>query len=138
MKLYHGGKILIGLVVFLAFVAFPFYYNIGTVNAKPEPKLDTPVIQKLSPKDKHCVQSKAFMQSEHMQLLNHWRDTAVREGNRVYEGMGGKKYFISLQNTCMNCHSNKKDFCDKCHTYMGVKPYCWSCHFVPKEKEKEL
>jgi len=41
MKLYDGGKIIIGLAVFLAFVLFPFYYNIGQVNTKPELKTDT-------------------------------------------------------------------------------------------------
>ncbi len=30
---------------FVAFAAFPFYFNIGKVNAKPEPKTDTPAIQ---------------------------------------------------------------------------------------------
>ena len=45
MKLYDGGKIFIGLVIFVAFAAFPFYYNVGKVNAKPEPKTDTPAIQ---------------------------------------------------------------------------------------------
>ncbi len=133
--MYNGGKIIIGLIIFVALFTFPFYYNIGKVNAKPEPKIDTPAIQHLPPEDKHCVQPKSFMRGEHMQLLNQWRDSAVRDGNRVYEGMGGKKYYISLQNTCMKCHSNKKEFCDKCHNYMGVTPYCWSCHIAPKEKE---
>jgi hypothetical protein len=40
---------------------------------------------------------------------------------------------MSLQNSCMKCHSNKKEFCDKCHNYVAVKPYCWSCHIAPKE-----
>ncbi len=135
MKLYNGGKILIGLAVFVAFVGFPFYFNLGKVNAKIEPKINTPAIQKLAPEDRHCVQSKDFMRAEHMQLLNDWRDSVVREGNRIYSGMNGKKYNMSLQNTCMNCHSNKKEFCDKCHNYMGVKPYCFNCHIAPKEKE---
>jgi len=133
--MYNGGKIIVGLIIFVALFTFPFYYNIGKVNAKPEPKIDTPAIQNLPPEEKHCVQSKPFMRVEHMQLLNQWRDSAVRDGNRVYEGTGGKKYYISLQNTCMKCHSNKKEFCDKCHNYMGVTPYCWSCHIAPKEKE---
>ena len=29
---------------------------------------------------------------------------------------------------CLDCHKNKSNFCDKCHDYMGVKPYCWECH----------
>ncbi|MBA4371583.1 MAG: menaquinol oxidoreductase [Thermodesulfovibrio sp.] len=129
--MYNSGKIIAGLVVFLAFFAFPFYYNLGKANARPEPKLNTPVIQQLA--EKKCVESRDFMRSEHMQLLNDWRDSVVRDGNRIYVNAEGKKHTISLQNTCMNCHSNKKEFCDSCHNYMAVKPYCWSCHIQPKE-----
>ena len=86
MKLYDGGKIFIGLIIFVAFAAFPFYYNIGKVNAKPEPKTDTPAIQEWEKQNgkKQCVESKEFMRTEHMQLLNNWRDSVVRDGNRGY------------------------------------------------------
>jgi hypothetical protein len=128
MKLYDGGKIFIGILVFVAFAAFPFYYNIGKVNAKPEPKVDTPAIQEWEKQygKKECVESKEFMRAEHMQLLNNWRDSVVREDYRGY----------SLQNGCLKCHSNKKKFCDVCHNYMSVKPYCFDCHIQPKEEEK--
>ena len=102
------------------------------MSAKPEPKLNTPVIQQLA--EKKCVEPKDFMKAEHMQMLNDWRDSAIREGKRTYINSEGKPFYISLQNTCMNCHSNKKEFCDKCHTYAAVKPYCWTCHIEPKEK----
>jgi hypothetical protein len=138
MKLYDGGKILIGLLVFVAIATFPFYYNIGKVNAKPEPKLDTPAILQMPEQERKCVESKAFMRTEHMQLLNNWRDSVVRDGYRQYiSETSGKHYNMSLQNECMRCHSNKKKFCDQCHNYMAVKPYCWDCHIAPKEKEDE-
>jgi [DsrC]-trisulfide reductase subunit J len=138
MKLYDGGKILIGLLVFVAIATFPFYYNIGKVNAKPEPKLDTPAILQMPEQERKCVESKEFMRTEHMQLLNNWRDSVVREGYRQYiSETSGKHYNMSLQNECMRCHSNKKKFCDQCHNYMAVKPYCWDCHIAPKEKEDE-
>jgi len=139
MKLYDVGKILIGILVFAAIAAFPFYYNIGRVNAKPEPKFDTPAIQEWEKQygKKECVESKAFMRAEHMQLLNNWRDSVVRQDNRGYISSDNHKRFnMSLQNGCMNCHSNKKKFCDECHTYMSVTPYCWDCHIQPKEKEE--
>jgi len=129
--MYGKGKILIGLGVFLALVTFPFYSNLGKVDAVPEPSLDTPVINAMSVKE--CVESEAFMESEHMQLLNHWRDMLVREGQKTYVNSKGKEFDISLQNTCLNCHSNKEQFCDRCHNYLAVKPYCWDCHFGPKE-----
>ncbi len=139
MKLYDGGKIVIGLAVFLAFALFPFYNNVGKVNAKPEPKTDTPAIQEWEKQygKKECVESKDFMRREHMQLLNNWRDSVVREMYRKYVSTSnGKRFDMSLQNGCMHCHSNKKKFCDECHNYMAVKPYCWDCHIQPQEKEE--
>src|SRR5512141_3203840 len=107
MKLYGGGKILIGLVIFLAFVLFPFYYNYGTVNAKIEPKTDTPAIRDWVQKygKKECVEPKEVMRPDHMQILNNWRDMVVRNGDRVYVNSEGKSFTMSLQNTCLNCHS---------------------------------
>jgi len=135
--MYNSGKIIAGLIVFVALFTFPFYYNLGKANARPEPKTDTPAIQEYAAKygKKECVESKEFMRGEHMQLLNQWRDSVVRDGNRIYVNSAGRSFTISLQNTCMNCHSNKKDFCDQCHNYMAVKPYCWSCHIQPKENK---
>ncbi len=133
MKIYNGGKIILGLIIFVGLFTFPFFYNIGKANVRPEVKIDTPAINEL--KEKKCVESKEFMRAEHMKLLNDWRDSAVREGARIYVNSAGKAYTISLQNTCMHCHSNKKKFCDQCHNYMAVNPYCWTCHIAPKEKE---
>ncbi|HLA48081.1 MAG: menaquinol oxidoreductase [Nitrospinae bacterium RIFCSPLOWO2_12_39_16] len=128
--MYNGSKIIVGLIVFAGIVTFPFIYNLGKVNAKPEPKIDTPVIQQL--KEKNCIESKEFMKANHMQLLNKWRDMVVRNGKRVYVNSKGEKYEISLQNTCLKCHSNKKEFCDECHNYMSVKTHCWNCHLESK------
>lgn len=125
--MYDGGKIIIGLIIFVGLATFPFLYNIGKANEKPDPKIDTPVIEKMA--EKKCVESKEFMRAEHMRLLDEWRNS-LRKAKRTYIAEDGKSYPISLQNTCMNCHSNKKNFCDKCHTYMAVKPYCWDCHFI--------
>jgi len=139
MKLYDVGKIFIGILVFAAVAAFPFYYNVGRGNAKPEPKVDTPAIQEWEKQygKKECVESKEVMRAEHMQLLNNWRDMVVRQDNRGYfSSVDHKRFNMSLQNGCMHCHSNKKKFCDECHTYMSVTPYCWDCHIQPQEKEE--
>ena len=41
--------------------------------------------------------------------------------------------FERMRQHCMKCHTNKEKFCDECHTYAAVKPYCWDCHIQPKE-----
>ncbi len=139
MKIYNGGPIFLGILVFLAIALFPFYNNFGRVNAKPEPKLDTPEIieyERVNGK-KECIESKEFMRAEHMVIINDWRDAVVRDDTRGYLSVtNGKRWNMSLQNECMRCHSSKKNFCDQCHNYLAVKPFCWDCHIQPLEKEE--
>lgn len=131
--MYNSGKVIIGIIIFLLFVAFPFYYNIGRVIATPDPSLNTPVINELV--EKKCVESREFMRVEHMTMLNDWKDSAIRDGRRAYINTEGKLFEKSLQNTCMRCHSNKERFCNECHIYVAVTPNCWTCHIEPKEKQ---
>ncbi len=127
--MYNGKYVIPGIVVFVALFTLPFWFNLATGETKYEkPKLAYPS----EAKAKECVETKEWMLAEHMQLLNDWRDEALREGNREFVASTGKKYVASLQNTCMNCHANKAEFCDKCHDTMSVDPYCWSCHLEPK------
>ena len=57
----------------------------------------------------------------------------VRDGKRISNTANGRQYEMSLSNGCMDCHANKTEFCDRCHDYAGVEPYCWDCHIEPKE-----
>lgn len=125
LAMYNAGKILIGLAVFFVIMTFPFWYNAGKASVPPELVLPE--------KEKQCVESTEFMRAKHMELIDEWRHQVVRQGKRVYTGLGGKKYEMSLQNTCMSCHKEKEKFCDRCHTYVAVSPNCWSCHLEPKE-----
>ncbi|MFZ5585800.1 MAG: sulfate reduction electron transfer complex DsrMKJOP subunit DsrJ [Thermodesulfobacteriota bacterium] len=114
-----------GIIVFLAIFTFPIWN--ARLKAAPVPEIQLPKDQK------QCVASKEYMRSSHMQLLDEWRDSVVRSGNRVYVAADGKRYNMSLQNECMTCHNDKAKFCDQCHNYTGVAPYCWDCHVAPKE-----
>ncbi len=124
--MYDRFKIITGLLVFVLFVTFPIWYNRG--NAQAVPKIELP-------KDaKECVLPENEMRAGHMQLLNQWRDKVLRTGDRSFDvTIGKKKYQKSLMNTCMQCHVSKKKFCDKCHAYASVTPYCWDCHVAPVE-----
>jgi hypothetical protein len=105
--MYDGGKIVAGIIIGVIFLTFPIWYTHGTADPRPEVKLPE--------KTKECN---------------------VRVGNRSYLAFNGKKYDMSLQNTCMSadCHAKKSEFCDRCHDYTGVVPYCWDCHIEPEEK----
>ncbi|MBW2568046.1 MAG: sulfate reduction electron transfer complex DsrMKJOP subunit DsrJ [Deltaproteobacteria bacterium] len=128
------NKIITGLIIFIVIITFPFWYNMGKASPVPEPKLTDKA--KLA---KECLEPKDFMKAEHMQILDVWRDSVVRTANRVYVNKNGKKFNMSLssgENSCMGCHSNKADFCDKCHDYASVRPYCWDCHIEPPKEKK--
>ncbi len=125
--MYNAKYIIPGLVVFFVLFSSPFWANkvFGDGGYK-QPELALPK------GEKECIENTDLMRAEHMQILDTWRDMAIRHGDRVYVATNGKKYVISLQNTCMKCHSNKKEFCDKCHDANSVEPYCWSCHLEPR------
>ncbi len=124
--MYNAGKIIVGIIIFLVLFTFPFWYSKGKPG--PAPKLELP-------KDaKQCVEATAYMKASHMQLLDSWRDSVVRDGNRIYVSASGKKYNMSLQNTCLKCHKTREKFCDRCHNYVDVTPKCWECHIAPEYK----
>ena len=117
-------KILIfaGLSIFLLGVTFPFWQSV-----KPE---DFPKVA-METKGDQCVAPAAYMRKNHMLLLNTWRDSVVRDGERFHIMPDGSMVEKSLTKTCLGCHVSKKQFCEECHTYASVKPYCWECHIVP-------
>lgn len=75
-----------------------------------------------------CVKDPEWMRKNHMQLLKHEREEAVRKGARDSK--------VSLK-TCVECHASIKDnsviarddsFCVACHRYEAVKLDCFECH----------
>ncbi|MBW1681849.1 MAG: cytochrome C [Deltaproteobacteria bacterium] len=158
--MYDGGKIIVGLIACLAFFLSPFIYDAGTAAKAPKP-----VLTEKAKEAGECVNSTPYMKAWHMHLLDTWRHTVVRnderyysprrearmarldknlfdqwrhfvsDGARRYVPKEDKVYYKSLQETCLDCHSNKSKFCDECHNYMGVTPYCWDCHIQPEEKK---
>ena len=128
--MYDKGKIAAGILIFLVLVTFPFWYGKGRTATPPSISLDTPEILKLAVNE--CIESTPYMRANHMELVKSWREAVVRDENRVFVNREGKKYSMSLSQTCLGCHSNKEKFCDACHNYSGVNPNCWDCHVVPK------
>ena len=135
MMLNQRGSALPGLIiaVFLALVLGPILYNFAIGDAREVPELK--ILPDAGP---NCIEDKVWMKENHMQLLMDWRDTVVREGNRMYRSTAfpDMEINMSLTSECLNCHSNKSEFCDRCHNYLKVKPYCWDCHIVPEDLMK--
>jgi len=84
--------------------------------------------EKLPGEEAQCVLPPGEQRDGHKALLHDWKQSVVREGNSIYVASDGQEYEMSLSGTCLNCHSNKAEFCDQCHSYTAVNPDCWSCH----------
>lgn len=127
--MYNAKAVIIGIVIFVILFTSPFWASLlgksYTSTGVTAPR-----------NEKACVETTDFMRNKHMQLLNEWRDEALRNENRVYVASNGKKWAISLQNTCLKCHTDYKEFCDKCHIANSVDPYCWTCHLIPQGSTK--
>ena len=124
--MYNKGKILFGILVFLALVTFPIWYNVAKGKATYRPDI-------VKPQQGECVEPAEWMREYHMDLLREWRDDYVRQVDFVHvSSHTGAKHVQSLSNTCLDCHSNKTEFCDRCHNYTAVDPYCWECHIDSK------
>jgi hypothetical protein len=130
-KMNDKIKIYIGLAIFLLLVLFPVWkqMELGRSEQRPEIVIQTANI----PGSDRCVMPAEYMRASHMNLLKEWRETVVRTGDRNYASPGGRAFQRSLTGTCMNCHANKTEFCDRCHAYLAVQPDCWNCHTAPHE-----
>ncbi len=123
--MYDANKIIPGLIIFALFMTFPFWYNLGA-DAYSTPELELPEDYE------RCIESTEFMRAEHMNMLDEWRDIYVRDGYQMYwSELKQESYLMSLTKTCMDCHDDKEEFCDRCHDATAVDPYCWDCHIEP-------
>ncbi len=122
--------VLTGLFVFLVLLTWPIWWDSAAkVTSKgPEPVLPA--------NEKTCVAPKEYMRTSHMKLLIDWREQVVRNDVRTYTAFDGKTYKMSLTGTCMRCHADKAQFCDRCHNYAAVNVACWDCHIDPKLARK--
>ena len=121
-------KVIVVTAVFAFVLLFPFIYNAVGTGMFSEVKRPQVVIEKSG----QCIKETGYMRKNHGDMLEHNRELIVREGKRDTVGLS----------TCRKCHSNREEFCDRCHNYVGVFPVndytgCFACHYYPKNK-KEL
>ncbi len=120
------GKIIGGLVVFVVLVTFPLWHTVAAGGDAIQPELEYPV------GESQCIEDAEFMRANHMDILNQWRNSLIRDGETTYTSSSGAEFTMSLTGTCMSCHDNRDTFCTACHDYSNVTPKCWSCHVEPR------
>ena len=114
--------VFLALALFLLLATYPFW-KIQNPDSFPKVSMET--------KGDQCVAPADYMRENHMKLLEDWRDSVVRDGDRFHIMPNGTKVEKSLTKTCLGCHVSKKQFCEECHAFASVKPYCWECHVIP-------
>jgi len=137
------GKIIAGIIIFLALLCIPVMISQASGNADyvPEPQVNMDIVNDFMAEnypdviyDDLCIESTAYMRLNHMSLLLDWRAWAVREdadgdpNESYYTAEDGQKWFMSLTETCLGCHTDRTIFCDQCHLYTATQPNCWDCH----------
>jgi len=125
--------IILGLLIFVGLFTFPIWYNLGKSSSAP-----TPILSNKAKAAGVCILPAEEMRAGHMQILDDWRNRVVRNGERIHVSKSGVTYDMSLSNTCLDCHNNREEFCDKCHNYTSVKLYCWDCHVDPTKSLEEI
>lgn len=81
------------------------------------------------PRWESCYRDTEYMRFHHMDLLKEIRDEVVRYGIK-----GG----ITLAG-CGDCHTNRDQFCDRCHEAASVRLDCFACHYYPERaSDREL
>ena len=110
-----------GLAVFLLTFSYPFWHSTEDEGV-PQIAMQT--------KGEQCVAPVEYMRKNHMKLLEIWRDSVVRDGERFHIMPDGSKVEKSLTKTCLDCHVSKEKFCEECHSYVNVKPYCWELSLI--------
>lgn len=105
----------VAVTLAIAFLAQP------AVAAERSPEIDIG-------KGGQCVEDPQWMRRNHMHVLKHGRDDALRRGVRDEKR--------SLK-ACIECHASTKDdsviaradsFCVACHRYEAVRIDCFECH----------
>lgn len=134
----NSGKIIIGIIIFLAILSIPVIVTqvSGNANYVPDPQPpDEEVVEAFSGStDYECMESTEYMRVNHMKLLLDYREWAVRDDNRsdpgdiYYIDANGNKKVFSLNGTCLGCHTDREVFCDVCHDYTATQLGCWDCH----------
>ena len=120
------AKVTVGLAVFVALVGFPLWYSLAATDDAGRPELELPA------DESNCVEDTEYMTANHMDLLNRWRNAVVRDGEKEYVSTSGQVFVMSLTKTCLDCHANRDNFCNRCHDYSDVSPKCWDCHVDPE------
>lgn len=114
-------KYAIVAVIPIIIILLPLCYSVIHFTFASTPENPELFLEKPDAQYKNCVKDVQYMRFHHWELLRRIREEVVRYGKR------GE---ISLDK-CQQCHTSRKQFCDKCHDATSLTPDCFGCHYYP-------
>jgi len=118
--LSKNTKIIVVAAVLI--ILFPLGYSVVCSVFSQDTQGAQPFLEKPDAQYKNCVRETDYMRFYHMDLLKEIRDEAVRQ-----QGRGDLKL-----SDCRKCHTNREQFCDKCHKVANLYLDCFGCHYYPE------
>ena len=110
------------IAVPIVIVLFPLGYSlVSSLVAQGAPADSEVFLERPSAEHEACVRETAYMRYHHWELLKQIREDVVRYGIRGDVGL--KK--------CVECHTSRERFCDRCHDAVSLFPDCFDCHYYP-------
>lgn len=120
-KLSNNKSSTVIVVIPIIIILFPFVYSIVSHTSAKDIESARPFLEMPDPKYKNCVKDTEYMRHHHWELLRAVREEFVRHG---------KRGDISLSR-CRDCHTNRMEFCNRCHSAISMTPDCYGCHYYP-------
>ncbi len=117
----NGRALLASVPVLIILLPLAWYIARGVISLGGEPS--PPLLEKAATTGTTCMEGKdaKYMRYQHWEYLMELREEVVRHGNGTRGGLF----------TCAQCHQSRKQFCDKCHDAVSLKPDCFDCHDYP-------
>lgn len=95
--MYNKSLVIPGLIIILLIIFSPILYNASTFGLKEVPKPEIKAPPGKGPTSHYPLD---FWRVNHMKGLN-----------------------TTLLDRCMACHTERSESCDRCHEYVGAKPW---------------
>lgn len=84
-------------------------------------------------REEACIEDTAYMRFQHMDLLLDLRDEVVREGSHMQVVVDGQVRQVTLDG-CWDCHTDRTQFCNRCHDSVNLNLNCFKCHHDPSSE----
>jgi len=109
------------IIILIIIILLPLGYSLASYVLVNDVDEMHQFLEMPAPEHKNCVRDTDYMRYHHWELLRGIREEIVRHGKRGDVGLS----------KCMDCHTKRENFCDKCHNAVSMTPDCFGCHYYP-------